>query len=227
MKVILFGGTGMVGQAVLAQCLVDARVEEVLAVGRSPIPVTHAKLRQVLHPDMSDLSPIADEIRSYDTVFDALGVSSFRMSEDEYTRLTYDLTLGLAQSVRDACGPETTFIYVSGASTDSTESGRVMWARVKGRTENALLAMFPNASMFRPGAIAPLPGVKSKTRWVAVTYALTGPLFRGLAKVAPGIATDSVTIGRAMINVADGDVLPAAATSRIFENRDIVAAGGA
>ncbi len=227
MKVILFGGTGMVGQAVLAQCLADARVEGVLAVGRSPIPMTHAKLRQVVHPDMSDLSPIADEIRSYDTVFDALGVSSFRMDEAKYTRLTYDLTLGLAKSVHDVCGPKTTFIYVSGASTDSTESGRVMWARVKGRTENALLRMFTNAYMFRPGAIAPVAGVTSKTRWVAATYAVTGPLIRVLAKVAPGIAIDSVTIGRAMINVAAGHIPPGAAVSRILESRDIVAAGGA
>ncbi|MEO7269712.1 MAG: NAD-dependent epimerase/dehydratase family protein [Knoellia sp.] len=227
MKVILFGGTGMVGQAILAQCLADARVEGVLAVGRSPIPMTHAKLRQVVHPDMSDLSPIADEIRSYDAVFDALGVSSFRMDEAAYTRLTYDLTIGLARSVRDLCGPETTFIYVSGASTDSTESGRVMWARVKGRTENALKTMLPHAYMFRPGAIAPVPGVKSKTRWLAAIHVVTAPLIRGLAKVAPGIAIDSATIGRAMINVAAGHIPPGAAVSRILESRDIVAAGGA
>ncbi len=127
MKVILFGGTGMVGQAVLAQCLADARVEGVLAVGRSPIPMTHTKLRQVVHPDMSDLSPIADEIRSYDTVFDALGVSSFRMDEAKYIRLTYDLTMGLAQSVRDVCGPETRFrsLSVSSPIPSGTSIGKI------------------------------------------------------------------------------------------------------
>lgn len=225
MKVILFGATGMVGQGVLRECLLDERVEAVLVVGRSSVGQSHPKLSEALTPDLFDLDAIAPQFAGNDTIFDCLGVSSVGMKEPEYTRVTKDLTLAIADAIAEQCGREATFIYVSGASTDSSEAGRVMWARVKGATENALLAAFPKAVMFRPGFIQPLHGVRSKTAWVDRIYRVTAPLAPTLRRRAPGFATTTEEIGRAMLAVAAGDLPPALRGTRIFENRDIVSAG--
>ncbi len=167
MKVILFGATGMVGQGVLRECLLDPEVETVLAVGRSSTGQQHAKLQEILHKDLEDLSRIENKLSGYDACFFCLGVSSAGLNEQQYRRVTYDLTIAAAK-VLVRLNPAMTFIYVSGAGTDSTERGRMMWARVKGQTENALLQMpFRAAYMFRPAYIQPLHGIKTRTRWYA------------------------------------------------------------
>ncbi|MGA7649334.1 MAG: NAD(P)H-binding protein, partial [Thermoplasmata archaeon] len=164
MKVILFGATGMVGQGVLRECLLDPQVESVLSVGRSATGQQHPKLHEVVRGSLADLASIEDQLRGYDACFFCLGMSSAGMSEDDYRRVTHDLTVAAGQTLA-RLDPWMTFIYVSGAGTDSTEHGRSMWARVKGRTENELLRMpFRAAYMFRPGVIRPLHGIRSKTR---------------------------------------------------------------
>lgn len=228
MKVILFGATGMVGQGVLRECLLDDRVESVLAVTRSPLATPRdtptGKLEQLVLPDLFDLSTVAEKLKGHDTVFFCLGVSSVGMKEPAYTRVTKDLTLSIAETVREQCGDDVCFVYVSGASTDSTAEGRVMWARVKGATENALLAMFPRAAMFRPGFIQPLHGVRSKTGWVDRIYRVTAPLAPTLRRLAPGFATTTEEIGQAMLAFASGALPAPLAHQRILENRDIVRA---
>jgi uncharacterized protein YbjT (DUF2867 family) len=219
-KVVLFGATGMVGQGVLRECLLDPGVTEVLAVGRTPTGQQHEKLRELVKPDLADLSADSAALTGYDACFFCLGVSSFGMSEADYRRLTYDLTLAAARLLARQ-NPNMTFIYVSGAGTDSTEKGRSMWARVKGQTENALLALpFRAAYMFRPGAIQPLHGVRSKTRLYRVLYVLAAPLIPILKTLFPGSLTTTERVGRAMIRAArDG------APKKLLENRDINALG--
>ena len=159
MKVILFGATGMVGQGVLRECLLDADVESVLAIVRNPSLPQHLKLREIIYQDVSDLSAIADRFSGYDACFFCLGVSSVGMKEEAYRRVTYELTVSVARTLVKL-NPTMTFIYVSGAGTDSTERGRSMWARVKGRTENALLQMpFKAVFLFRSAYIQPLHGI--------------------------------------------------------------------
>ncbi|HET6212143.1 MAG TPA: NAD(P)H-binding protein, partial [Micromonosporaceae bacterium] len=158
MKVILFGATGMVGQGVLRECLLDPDVQEVLAIGRTPTGTHHPKLREIAHTDFLDFSTIENALAGYDACFFCLGVSSAGMSEDAYRRVTYDVTMAAARALA-AANPSMTFVYVSGQGTDSSEHGRSMWARVKGETENALLAMPLRAYMFRPGYIQPMHGI--------------------------------------------------------------------
>ena len=151
MRILLFGATGMVGQGVLRECLVDGDVTRVLCVGRKPTGQQHPKLSELVVPDMSDYSAVEDKLSDFDACFFCLGVSSVGMSEADYRRITYDLTLAAAQPLA-RLNPQMTFIYVSGAGTDSTERGPTMWARVKGATENALMRLpFRAAYMFRPG----------------------------------------------------------------------------
>ncbi len=165
MKVILFGATGMVGQGCLRECLLDTDVESVLAVGRSPTGQRHAKLREIVCDNFLDYSEIASQLAGYDACFFCLGVSSVGLSEGRYRHLTYDITLAAATAL-SKLNPRMVFVYVTGAGTDSTEQGRSMWARIKGKTENDLLKLpFKAAYMFRPGAIQPLYGIKSKTAW--------------------------------------------------------------
>jgi uncharacterized protein YbjT (DUF2867 family) len=202
MKVILFGATGMVGQGVLRECLLDPDVGEVLVVGRSAIAQQHEKLNQILVKDLADPSSVESKLSGYDTCFFCLGVSSVGMSEDDYRRVTYDLTLKIAATLIKH-NPAMTFIYVSGAGTDSTEHGRVMWARIKGKTENALLAMpFKAAYMFRPGYIQPMHGVRTKTRLYGAIYAVVAPLYPVLKKFLPRYVTTTEQLGRAMLSVA-------------------------
>jgi uncharacterized protein YbjT (DUF2867 family) len=201
MKVILFGASGMVGQGVLRECLLDDDVTEVVAVGRAPLGQTHAKLRDVVHADMLDLSPIADQLTGADACFYCLGVSSTGMSEANYSRITHDFTLAAGRLLAERT-PDMTFVYVSGVGTDSTENGRTMWARVKGRTENALLALPLRAYMFRPGFIRPLHGIKSKTLVYRIVYAVLTPFGPLIQRLAPRQVVTTEQVGRAMLAVA-------------------------
>src|SRR3982074_1595287 len=202
MKVILFGATGMVGQGCLRECLLDPSVESVLTVGRSPTGQQHAKLREIVHDDFMEYSAIEAQLAGYDACFFCLGVSSVGMSEERYRHLTYDITLAAATTL-SKLNPGMVFVYVTGQGTDSTEQGRLMWARVKGKTENDLLKLpFKAAYMFRPAGIQPLHGVRSKTAWVHAAYAATAPLWALLNRIAPAYATMTEKLGRAMIKVA-------------------------
>jgi uncharacterized protein YbjT (DUF2867 family) len=202
MKVLLFGATGMVGQGVLLECLRDPGVTAVLSVGRASTGRADPKLRELLLPDPSVLSAVESQLRGFDACFFCLGVSSAGMSEEAYRRVTYDLTLAVARTVA-RLDPQATFVYVSGAGTDSSERGRSMWARVKGATENALMRLpFRAAYMFRPGFIQPLHGVRSKTALYRWAYVLASPIASLLVRWAPGAVTTSEQVGRAMLVVA-------------------------
>jgi uncharacterized protein YbjT (DUF2867 family) len=216
MKVILFGATGMVGQGVLRECLRDAGVERVLAVGRSPSGQRHAKLRELVHDNFFDFSGMESQLAGYDACFFCLGVSSVGMNEARYRHLTYDITMAAAATLA-RLNQQMVFVYVSGRGTDSTEKGNLMWARVKGKTENDLLKLpFKAAYMFRPAGIQPLHGVRSKTAWVQAVYVATSPLLSLLNRVAPKYMTTSEQVGRAMIKVArDGFPRP------VLESEDI------
>ena len=216
MNVILFGASGMVGQGVLRECLVDPDVEKVLSIGRSPTGKHNVKLQEIVRKDIADLSAIEDQLRGYDACFFCLGVSSVGKTEAAYRPITYDLTLRTAHTLLDL-NAGMTFIYVSGAGTDSTESGRIMWARVKGQTENALLRLpFKAAYMFRPGFIQPLHGIQSKTALYRIPYLLLGPLIPLLMKLSPNYVTTTEVLGRAMIKAARQG-----ATRRVLESQDI------
>jgi uncharacterized protein YbjT (DUF2867 family) len=202
MNVILFGATGMVGQGVLRECLLDPGVKAVLSIGRNATGQKHEKLREVAHQDLLNLSPLETQLVEFDACFFCLGVSSAGMSENAYRRITYDLTLSVAEALVKG-NPNMTFIYVSGAGTDSSERGRSMWARVKGQTENALLRLpFRAAYMFRPAAIVPLHGIKSRTRIYRIFYAVLGPILPLLESHFPKYITTTEKLGRAMIKVA-------------------------
>lgn len=202
MRIILTGATGMVGQGALRECILDLQVTEILAIGRTSVPQQSPKLRQLIVPDLGDLSGHDAELSGFDACLFCAGVSSVGMSEEKYTSLTYDLTLSFAGTLA-RINPAMTFLYVSGAGTDSTEKGSSMWARVKGRTENALLHMgFGGAFMFRPGFIQPLHGVRSKTRLYQLIYDLIGPLALLLKGRFPKSVTTTEQLGRAMIRVA-------------------------
>lgn len=201
MKAIITGSTGMVGRAALLECLEDTRVTEVLLINRNPIPISHPKIKEVLHQDFSDFSTIADQLAGYDACYFCMGVSAGGMSEADYRRVTYDFTMALATACYQA-NPEMTFCYVSGDGTDSTEKGRMMWARVKGKTENDILKMgFKDAYMFRPGIIQPLKGIKSRTKLYQFFYDWFGwllPIIKGISKHS---MTTTTNIGMAMIDV--------------------------
>jgi uncharacterized protein YbjT (DUF2867 family) len=215
-KVILFGATGMVGQGVLRECLLDPDVESVLAVGRSLSGQTHAKLREIVHGNFLDFSPIESQLTGFDACFFCLGVSSVGMDAERYRHLTYDITMAAATTLAKL-NPGMVFIYVTGRGTDSTEQGGLMWARVKGKTENDLLKLpFKAAYMFRPAGIQPLHGVRSKTAWVNAIYVGAAPLLSLLARTSPKFMTTTEQVGRAMIKVArDGFPRP------VLESEDI------
>ncbi|MGA2569340.1 MAG: NAD(P)H-binding protein [Terracidiphilus sp.] len=201
MNVLIFGATGMVGQGVLRECLLDPGVASVVAISRSSTGVSHPKLREIVHGDLTNYAPIESQLSGFDACFFTLGVTSAGLSEDEYTRVTYDITLRSAETL-SRVNPGMTFVYVSGQGTDSTERGRVMWARVKGRTENALLRLPLKACMFRPGLIEPRFGVRSKTRLYRVSYALLRPLLPLLRRAFPNQILSTDEVGRAMLLVA-------------------------
>jgi uncharacterized protein YbjT (DUF2867 family) len=173
-------------------------------------------LHEIVLKTLTDLSSVENRLSGYDACFFCLGVSSAGMSEDDYRRVTYDLTLSVAATLA-RLNPAMTFIYVSGAGTDSSEHGRMMWARIKGKTENALLAMpFKAAYMFRPGYIQPMHGVRTKTKWYGMLYAIMAPLYPLLKRLFPDYVTTTEQLGRAMISVAK-----TSATKRVLESNDI------
>jgi uncharacterized protein YbjT (DUF2867 family) len=216
MNVILFGATGMVGQGVLRECLLDPDVQTVLSVGRSATGQQHQKLRELVHPDLLNFSAIENELAGFDACFFCLGVTSVGMTEERYRRITHDITIAAAQTLA-RLNPRMTFIYVSGMGTDSSERGRAMWARVKGKTENALLHLpFKATVMFRPAAIVPLHGVRSKTTVYRVFYAVLAPLLPAMKKFLPKYVTTTEQVGLAMLKIAkQGSPKP------VLENSDI------
>lgn len=220
MKAILFGASGMVGQGVLRECLLDELVTEVLSLVRRIEAPSHPKLREQVCPDFFDYRALEPQLGGYDACFFCLGVSSGGMSEAEYRRLSYDLTLAAAQTLA-RLNPQMVFVYVSGMGTDSSERGRSMWARVKGATENALRRLpFAAVYLFRPGGIRPLHGIRSKTPAYRWSYTLMGLLVPLLHRFAPGAMTSTEEVGRAMLRV----VRERPARS-ILEARDIAALG--
>ena len=216
MKVILFGATGMIGQGVLRECLIEPEVHSILSVGRSAVGLQHDKLREVVQPNLLDLSAVEGDLSGYDACFFCLGVSSAGMTERDYYKVTYDITLAVAETLV-RLNPGMTFVYVSGTGTDSTERGRSMWARVKGKTENALLRLpFKDAYMLRPGYIQPRHGIVSKTKLYRMGYALIGPLYPVWNALLPNYVTTTEKVGRAMIEVARHG-----APKVLLENADI------
>lgn len=215
MKVIITGATGMVGEGVLHECLQHPQVERVLVVNRKPCGMTHPKLKEILHADFFDLSAIEPELAGYDACYFCLGVSSVGMNEADYYKMTYTLTLHFAESLCRQ-NQQMTFCYVSGAATDSTEKGRSMWARVKGKTENDLRKLpFKQVYAFRPGYMHPTPGLRNTLkyyRYIGWLY----PLFRALF---PGVVSTLAELGLAMIHVTL-EKYP----KPILEVRDIVSA---
>lgn len=200
MKVIITGATGMVGKGVLLECLDHSAVEKVLVIGRNSVELKHPKLKELIHKDFSDFSESEQQLKDYDACFFCLGVSSAGMKEDAYKRITYYFTLSLARSLVKL-NPEMTFIYVSGEGTDSSEKGRSMWARVKGKTENDLLNLgFKQAYMFRPGAIIPLRGIKSRTKMYQFFYDYFMWLIKFVKMIAPNSVVNTTQIGLAMIH---------------------------
>jgi len=216
MKVILFGATGMVGQGVLRECLLDPDVEQILSIVRTATERREPKLRELVHNDFFDFSRVENDLAGYDACFFCLGVSSAGMNEADYRRVTYDIALSAARTLA-RLNPNMTFMYVSGMGTDSSEKSGSMWARVKGKTENDLLGLpFRAAYMFRPAAIVPLHGIKSKTKLYQFFYTVLGPVLPVMYKAFPQYVTTSEQLGRAMLVVAKRG-----APQSVLENSDI------
>jgi uncharacterized protein YbjT (DUF2867 family) len=201
MNVLIFGATGMVGQGVLRECLLDPGVERVVTIGRSVTSQQHPKLQQIVHADLYDYSAIESQLAALDACFFCLGVTSAGMSEEAYHHVTVDITVAAAETL-SRLNPNMTFIFVSGAGSDSSEKGRTMWARVKGKAENAVLRMPFKGYVFRPGVIQPLHGIRSRTKIYRVLYAILGPLVPLLRRFLPRYVTTTEIIGRAMLTVA-------------------------
>lgn len=218
MNVLIFGATGMVGQGVLRECLLDTDVQSVRTVGRKVTGKQHARLSEMELVDLHNYNGVESQLTGFNACFFCLGVSSVGMSAEEYERVTYGITLAAA-AVLYRLNPQMTFVYVSGAGTDSSEKGRSMWARVKGRTENALLRMpFRATFMFRPGAIIPLHGIQSKTASYRILYALVKPLLPVVKAVFPKHVLTTEEIGRAMLAV-----VRKGAPKPVLESPDIIA----
>jgi hypothetical protein len=229
MKIVLFGASGMIGQGVLRECLADPGVTAVVSVGRRATGTAHPKLREVVHGDLGDLTAIEHEFDGVDACFDCLGVSSAGMREADYRRVTYDYALAAGRALVKH-SPAAVLVFVTGAGTDSTGQGRSMWARVKGQTENALLALpFANvgesadgrktggAFMFRPAYIHAMHGIVSRTRLYRTLYIFTRPLFPILKWLLPNHVTTTENIGKAMLTIARRHGAP----KRILESPDI------
>jgi uncharacterized protein YbjT (DUF2867 family) len=215
MKVLIFGATGMVGQGVLLECLRDPEVELAVTVGRTATGVRDPKLREIVHRDLLHYDGMEESLASFDACFFCLGVASTGMKEADYERVTYGFALAAAEAL-SRVNPRTTFIYVSGSGTDSTERGRIMWARVKGRTENALLKLPLNAYAFRPGFIEPMDGIQSKTPSYRLFYKMLAPLLPLMHRMFPNQILSTREIGQAMLAVARHGY-----AKRILETKDI------
>lgn len=204
MNILIFGATGMVGQGVLRECLLAPDVERVLSVGRSASGVADAKFSEIVHADFLDFTAIQARLSGFDACFFCLGVSSLGMNEADYTRITHDYTLAAARALA-RLNPRMVFTYVTGTGTDSSERGRVIWARVKGRTENELQALgFEAVYLFRPGAILPLHGIAPKDARLRALYRWTRPVWRLARAWLPNRVASTRTIGLAMLGVARG-----------------------
>ena len=216
-KTIITGTTGMVGEGVLHECLMHPDVDQVLVINRKPCGVSHPKLKEIIHRDFFDLSPIADQLSGYNACYFCLGVSSVGMAEDEYRHLTYDLTIHMAQTLAQRNG-DMTFCYVSGSGTDSSEKGKLMWARVKGKTENDLMKLpFKKVYAFRPALIQPTPGLKNTLK----LYTYFGWLSPIIKLLTPGLVCTLREIGLAMINTVNKGP-----EKNVLEVKDIVALAG-
>jgi uncharacterized protein YbjT (DUF2867 family) len=201
MNVLVFGATGMIGQGVLRECLLDPGVKLVATIGRTATGQQNPKLREIVHKDLSNYAAIEEKFSGFDACFFCLGISASGTTEETYTRVTYDITIAAAETLC-RLNPKMTFIYVSGASTDSSEKGRMMWARVKGKTENALLRMpFAAAYMFRPGFIEPAHGEISRTKLYRTLYKLMKPLLPAIRRAFPNQILTTEQIARAMLNL--------------------------
>lgn len=216
MKVLLFGASGMIGQGVLRECLLDPAVTGVVSIVRSPSGQAHCKLEEIVHGNFLDFSALENRLAGLDACFYCLGVSAAGLSEADYARVTFDFTLAAATTLA-RLNPAMAFVYISGQGSDGSEKGRVMWARVKGRTENALVRLpFRTVCAFRPGAIQPLHGARSRTRLYRIFYLLLGPLLPLIKRIAPDALTSTEQLGRAMLRVArEGAPMP------VLETRDI------
>jgi len=199
-KVIITGATGMVGKGVLLECLDHQAISEVLVIGRNNVGISHPKLKELVHNDFTNFEDVSSKLTGYDACFFCMGISAAGLKEEKYKQVTYDYTLSLANTLLKN-NHEMTFTYVSGQGTDSTEKGRIMWARVKGRTENELLNLgFKQAFMFRPGAIIPLRGIKSKTKSYQFLYDYFMWLVKGVKLFFPNSVINTTQLGLAMIN---------------------------
>jgi len=199
-KVIITGSTGMVGKGVLLECLDHNSIDEVLIIGRNHAGIEHPKLKELIHRDFTDFRGIHKQLSGYDACFFCLGISAAGLKEEQYKRITYDFALSLAKTLVEI-NPQMTFNYVSGEGTDTSEKGRMMWARIKGKTENDLLQLgFKQAFMFRPGAIIPLRGIKSRTKSYQFMYDYFMWLVKGIKVISPDSVVTTSQIGLAMIN---------------------------
>lgn len=213
-KAIITGSTGMVGKGVLIECLESENVESILVVNRKPLGMAHPKLKEVILSDFTKFDTIKSELTGYNACFHCMGVSSVGKNEEEFNYFTYTMTESLAKTLY-AINAEMIFTYVSGVGTDSTEKGKVMWARVKGKTENLVLNLgFKDAYAFRPGAIIPEKGIKSSTKLYNALYVITKPLFPLMKKM--NSVTTSSKLGQAMINLS---LTPQ--DQKFIENKDI------
>ncbi|MEI9975762.1 MAG: NAD-dependent epimerase/dehydratase family protein, partial [Ignavibacteriota bacterium] len=218
MKVLIFGATGMVGQGVLRECLLDPGVEQVTSIGRRGSGASHPKLRELVRSDLWNYTSIEPELTGFDACFFCLGVTSAGMREADYEHITYGIAAAAAETLA-RLDPQMTFIFVSGAGSDSSEKGRVMWARIKGKAENAVLGQpFKGAYVFRPGVIEPRHGIQSRTTAYRVGYVLMKPLMPLLRWAFPGQILNTEQIGRAMLRVARSG-----APKRVLESKDISA----
>ena len=203
-KAIIFGSSGMIGKGLLRECLRNPKIESILAINRQPSNLRYTILKEIIHENFFDISALKDDLKGYNTCFFCLGVSAAGLSENEYHKITYDLTIYIAETLLKL-NKEMTFCYISAAGADSSEKGRIMWARVKGKTENALLRMpFTKAYMFRPSYIQPMVGIKSKTKLYNNLYSITKPFYFFLRRFK-SFVTNSEYLASAMINaVAKG-----------------------
>jgi uncharacterized protein YbjT (DUF2867 family) len=215
-NVLIFGATGMVGQGVLRECLQAPDVELVQTVGRTPTGQQHPKLRELVHAEMWDYSGVQAELSDYDACFFCIGVTSSGVSEKTYTHLTYDMTIAAASALARV-NPQMVFVYVSAAGSDTSENGRIMWERVRGKTENALLKLsFRGVYILRPGMIQPLDGIKSKTAAYRIFYSLTKPLLPLLRAALPKYVVTTRQVGQAMLALVRNG-----SPKRVLESEDI------
>jgi uncharacterized protein YbjT (DUF2867 family) len=215
MNVLLFGATGMLGQGVLRECLFDSEVSQVVTIGRNPTGVNHPKLREIVHKDLFNYSAIEPQLRGFDACFFCLGVTSAGMSEADYERVTYKIAMAAAE-ILSRLNPEMTFVFVSGAGADSSERGRIMWARVKGKTENAILRLPFESYVFRPGVVLPVHGERSRTTAYRMLYSAMRPLLPLVKRLWPAHILTTEQFGRAMLSVARQG-----APKRVLESSDI------